>query len=183
MRTLGQGSLASVLKFLLDALYIGLWVLLALTSLVMVLMMGAALFRFTGIGPDLPPALIQFLHLDVVLALPLAIAAIIALTFITERLRRIFATLIAGDPFVPENAGHLRSIAVAIAVFQIIRYAAQGSIALLFTLAGRPVEGGTVLAPSFNLNVGAWFAVLALFVLSEVFREGAKLRQDQKLTI
>ncbi|PWE18394.1 DUF2975 domain-containing protein [Marinicauda salina] len=183
MRTLGPGSLASILKLLLDILIYGLWALLGLTSLIMILMMFAGLYRLTGIGPELPGALLQFLKMDVALALPLAIAAIIALTFIVDRLRRIFATLIAGDPFVPENAGHLRAIAIAIAIYQLIRYAAQGVIALVFTFFGRSVEGGASLEPGFTLNLGAWFAVLTLFVLSEVFREGARLREEQKLTI
>jgi len=37
--------------------------------------------------------------------------------------------------------------------------------------------------PEFSLNLGAWFAVLAFFVLAEIFREGARLRDEQKYTI
>ena len=32
-------------------------------------------------------------------------------------------------------------------------------------------------------NPTAWFAVLVVFVLAEVFREGARLRRDSELTI
>ena len=95
----------------------------------------------------------------------------------------MFATLIAGDPFVPENAGHLRIIAVAIGLYQLVAYAAQGLLAMAFTMFGQPVEGGVELSVEFDLNLGAWFAVVALLVLSEVFREGARMRQEQKLTI
>ena len=35
----------------------------------------------------------------------------------------------------------------------------------------------------FDLNLTAWFAVLVIVVLSEVFREGARLRRDAELTI
>ena len=59
----------------------------------------------------------------------------------------------------------------------------DGVISLVFTLSGRPVEGGGRLVPEFSLNPGAWFAVLAFFVLAEVFREGARLRDEQKYTI
>ena len=35
--------------------------------------------------------------------------------------------------------------------------------------------------PSFSLT--AWFSVLVVFVLAEVFREGARLRREAELTI
>ena len=183
MRTLGPGSLAAILKLFLDILYFGLWALLGLTSLIMLLMMAAGVYRLTGIGPGLPDPVLQFLAMDVVLSLPLAAAAIVALLFIAGRLRRIFGTLIEGDPFVPENARHLRSIAIAIAAYQLIRYAAHGVVAMVFTLSGRPVESGSSVQGEFTLNLGAWFAVIVLFVLAEVFREGTRLRDEQKLTI
>lgn len=37
------------------------------------------------------------------------------------------------------------------------------------------------LAPSLSLT--AWFSVLVVFVLAEVFREGARLRREAELTI
>jgi hypothetical protein len=183
MRTLGPGSLASLLKILLDIAIVIMWGILGLTSLIMVLAMVAGLFRLTGLGPELPEPILQFLQLDLAVALPMAMAAFVAVTFIVDRLRRIMATLIAGDPFVPRNAGHLRAIAIAIIVYQLIRYGVNGVVALIFTVFGRPVETGVSIQPEFALNVGAWIAVLALFVLSEVFREGARLRDEQKLTI
>ncbi|MEO1039013.1 MAG: DUF2975 domain-containing protein [Pseudomonadota bacterium] len=183
MRTLGPGSIAALFKLFLDVLYFGLWALLGVTSLIMLLMMIAGVYRLTGLGPELPAALLQFLAMDVVLALPLAIAAIIALTFIVHRLRLIFDTLKQGDPFVPDNAGHLRAIAIAIAAYQLISYASVGMISLFFTIFGRPVESSINLSPEFSLNLGAWFAAAVLFVLAEVFSEGARLRAEQKLTI
>ncbi len=35
----------------------------------------------------------------------------------------------------------------------------------------------------FPFNPTAWFAVLVVFVLAEVFREGARLRSEAELTI
>jgi hypothetical protein len=35
--------------------------------------------------------------------------------------------------------------------------------------------------PNFSLT--AWFSVLVVFVLAEVFREGARLRREAELTI
>ena len=183
MKALGQGSLAQILKILLDIVYYLLWAGLVLASLIIVLIVFGGLYRLLGSGPDLPPGLMQFLAMDVVLALPLAIAALATLTFVVDRLRRIGATLIAGDPFVAENSNHLRAIAIGIGVYQLLHYAAHGVLALLFTLLGRSVESGARVVPEFSLNLSAWFAVLAILVLSEIFREGTRMREEQKLTI
>ena len=48
---------------------------------------------------------------------------------------------------------------------------------LAFVFPGRVAGGG------LTLNLTAWFAILVVFVLAEVFREGARLRQDAELTI
>jgi hypothetical protein len=183
MKTIGPGSLATLLKLFLDIVYYILWAVLGLASLIIVIIVFSGLYRLTGFGPELPAPLQQLLARDFVLALPLALAAWAALTFIVDRLRRIFATLTAGDPFVPENAGHLRAIAIGIAVYQLLQYGAHGVIALVITLMGSPVEGGARVVPEFDLNLAAWFAVLVILVLAEVFREGARLRDEQKFTI
>ncbi|MEQ8404618.1 MAG: DUF2975 domain-containing protein [Oceanicaulis sp.] len=182
MRTLGPGSLASILKLLLDAAFYLFWGLLGLASLIIVLIVFTGFYQIAGLG-ELPDGVSQFLAMDFVLALPMAVVAIAALIFIIDRLRRIFKTLTDGDPFVPQNANHLRAIAIGIGVYQVLHYASHGVISLVFTLSGRPVEGGGRLVPEFSLNPGAWFAVLAFFVLAEVFREGARLRDEQKYTI
>lgn len=183
MRTLGPGSIASILKLLLDIVYYALWALLGLASVIIVLIIFGGLYRVTGVGPALPTGLEQFLAMDVVVALPMAIVALIAIVFIVDRLRRIFRTLNEGDPFVPENANHLRAIAFGIMVYQGLSYASHGVIALIFTLAGNSVESGGRVFGEFSLNLGAWFAVAAFFVLAEVFGEGTRLRDEQKFTI
>jgi Protein of unknown function (DUF2975) len=43
------------------------------------------------------------------------------------------------------------------------------------------MPGVTRIQPNFNLT--AWFSVLVVFVLAEVFREGARLRREAELTI
>jgi hypothetical protein len=171
------------LKLLLDIVYYVLWALLGLASVIIVVIIFAGLYRFTGVGPDLPTSVTAFLSMDVVVALPMAIVALAAIVFIIDRLRRIFRTLNEGDPFVPENAGHLRAIALGILVYQVLSYASHGVIALVFTLSGNPVESGGRVVPEFSLNLGAWFAIIAFLVLAEVFVEGARLRDEQKFTI
>ena len=43
------------------------------------------------------------------------------------------------------------------------------------------LPGVNKVEPNFNLT--AWFSVLVVFVLAEVFREGARLRREAELTI
>ena len=43
------------------------------------------------------------------------------------------------------------------------------------------LPGQTKVEPNFSLT--AWFSVLVVFVLAEVFREGARLRREAELTI
>ncbi len=93
---------------------------------------------------------------------------------IISRLRRIFATLTAGDPFRPENVGRLQLAGAMLAALELSRY----PYALLSHWVG---SGGS--GARFGFNPTAWFAVLVVFVLAEVFREGARLRREAELTI
>jgi hypothetical protein len=182
MKTLGRGSLASILKFVLDATWYILWAVLVFVSLVLVSTAVAFLLDIMGYAPGLPSALTQSLS-DHGKFFPLFIPLIIALMVVVDRLRRILATLVAGDPFVPENAGHLRVIAFGIAAYQILVNITQGAVAMILTLLGQTIEGGETIDMAWQIDLGAWLAVGVLLVFSEVFREGARMRQEQKLTI
>lgn len=96
-----------------------------------------------------------------------------AVVFVCIELRKILATLAAGDPFVPENAVRLTRIAIAIAITQLVRYA----IALII---GLTAENAHV---ELSFDLIAWASVAALFILSQVFREGTRLRDEEKMTI
>lgn len=183
MKALGQGSLASVLKVGLDIVWYGLWAFMAMIGLILLATITAFIMDVIGHTPSVLSELFDFLMVRgrmVPLTIPLMIAALVLI----DRLRRIFATLVAGDPFVPENAGHLRVIAITIAVFQLLRHAIQGILAMVLTVADQPIEGGYALEfNAWNVDLGAWFAVGVLLIFAEVFREGARMRQEQQLTI
>ena len=182
MTIFGQRSVAPALKLFLDALWYLLWFVLALISLLVVVT--AAAFIMELIGQPFPgyDELDQPLNLFA-RALPVMVAEIAVLMVVIDRLRRIFATLVSGDPFVPENAGHLRVIAAAIIVYQVLGHAIQGAFALTLTMLGSPVSGGGEWSVAPDVQVGSWLAAIALLVFAEVFREGARMRQEQKLTI
>lgn len=96
--------------------------------------------------------------------------------FICLQLRRILLTLADGDPFVPENARRLSSIGMVIAVMEILRISTVLIVSTVPTLVGDE-------PPRLSTQFILWISVAALFVLSQVFREGTRLRDEEKMTI
>jgi hypothetical protein len=177
MRALGRGSVSSFLKVILDVFLVVLWILLAVASLGVV---AALLLSFRPDiisnhididalnvqGPWLGPAAAGLLFIFDLY--------IVGGIVVVSHLRAIFATLIAGDPFQPDNARRLRVIGGALAILELGRYALSGVARAM--LHGAIHIGGGV-------SLTTWFAVLVIFVLAEVFREGARLRGEAELTI
>jgi hypothetical protein len=174
MRTLGPGSVSSFLKVILDVVYAALWITL---GAVVLALLAALLFSF---NPDLLPNIKNAevsevaargpMFAGMLLAFGLTIGGVLV---IVDALRRIFMTLTAGDPFHPDNVGRLRLIGVMLAALELGRYAVWGISSWL------PIVDH--IEPNFSLT--AWFSVLVVFVLAEVFREGARLRREAELTI
>jgi len=174
MRALGPGSVSSFLKIILDVVYVALWIGLCAVALVL---LAALLFSF---NPDLFPAVMTSeaaqvatrgpLFAGVLLAFGLSIGGVLV---IVDALRRIFVTLTAGDPFHPNNVRRLRLVGLMLAALEVSRYVMWGLTPLVPAI--KRAE------PNFNLT--SWFSVLVVFVLAEVFREGARLRREAELTI
>jgi len=177
MRALGPGSVSSFLKVILDVFHFVLWIGVVAVSLAIV---AALLLSFR------PDWLSSHINLDTIDLQgpwlgPMAagMLLIIDLYFVggiivVDRLRNIFRTLIGGDPFHPENARRLRIIGAALAILELGRYAVAAWTRLMF-------HGAFHISGSVSLTT--WFAVLVIVVLSEVFREGARLRGEAELTI
>ncbi len=95
---------------------------------------------------------------------------------ILRSLRLIFRTLTVGDPFHPDNVRRLRRIGLILAVVTGGVWVAQGFVAARVAPGVMEAQGvGELLTPIFS--------VLIVFVLAEVFREGARLRRESELTI
>lgn len=174
MRALGPGSVSSFLKIILDVVFAALWISLGVVALAL---LAALLFSF---NPDLFPDLLTTraalvaargpLYAALLLVFGLSIGGVLV---IVHSLRQIFTTLTAGDPFHPRNVQRLRLIGLMLAALELGRYAVWGMRPLLpFVRRADP-----------NFNLTAWFSVLVVFVLAEVFREGARLRREAELTI
>ncbi len=177
MRALGPGSVSSFLKIILDVIYVGLWIWV---SLLAVFTIAVLLLSFN------PELIIDKLRIggsadELISKGPLFAGALAAWALlsggwmvIVERLRRIFATLTAGDPFHPDNVLRLRVVGLMLAALEIGHY-------IFSALAHWLAPEAKVVDSSFSLS--AWFPVLVVFVLAEVFREGARLRREAELTI
>lgn len=96
--------------------------------------------------------------------------------YVCLQLRRILSTLADGDPFVPENGPRLTRIAIAIGLVELGRY-------VTVILLNAFVDLGTDQPVRLSINLAAWAAVVALFILAQVFREGTRLRDEEKMTI
>ena len=94
---------------------------------------------------------------------------------ILRLLRRIFHTLATGDPFHPTNVSRLKQIGLTLATV-------TGGAWIGQTLVARLARGEMDPPSLFDLVTPA-FSVLVVFVLAEVFREGARLRRESELTI
>jgi len=170
-----SGLLASILGLALRALEILLWIL-AFLALIASLLLIAASF-----GVSVPQVNAEALSTPLAfMAAAIMIITIAAALIVVGRLRRIFKTVAEGDPFIEDNAQRLRVIWITLAAWELTRYALGGLAAVLAYVSDAPRWEN-----AFRLDSALilWFAVLVIMVLAEVFREGARLRAEQKLTI
>jgi len=174
MRALGPGSVSSFLKIILDVVYAALWIGVVVVALMVV---AALLFTFNpDLLDDVSLSTGQLASRWPAVTGGLAAASLYmaGVLVIVGCLRRIFVTLTAGDPFHPDNVRRLRLIGAILAALELGRYA-------FWAVGAWMLPGIGQAKPNFSLT--AWFSVLVVFVLAEVFREGARLRREAELTI
>jgi hypothetical protein len=109
--------------------------------------------------------LVPVLRIWIVLALPM----VAAVHVLFSRLLDVVETVRAGDPFVPENAVRLMTIAWCALAIQLL-HLTFGVMAAAVNAAGSNVDW------EFSLN--GWLAVVLLFVLARVFEVGTHMRED-----
>ena len=84
------------------------------------------------------------------------------------------ATVRAGDPFVPDNAARLMTIAWCALVIEVLRLL-FGLFASTINAAGSNID--------FNYSLTGWLAVALTFVLARVFEHGTRMRDDLETMI
>jgi hypothetical protein len=100
----------------------------------------------------------------------------VAAHILFRRLLAMLGTVEAGDPFVPANAPRLQTVAWCLLAIQICDLLFGWAATEFDTVAGERTSG-------WSPGITGWVAVLLVFVLARVFREGARMRNDAELTI
>lgn len=170
MKGIGKGSIASLLavglhvaRVIIFICFVGLAIAAAallLAPLLVGLIGDSAHIVIDGgrAGPRIVEVLYYFVAFGVLL-------------YIVNRLLEILRTLRFGTPFVKENA---------------VRFQRVG-FALLFGEGAKIVFGAVAAAVGAKLGLKvelfAWIGIAAVFVLAEVFHEGAKMKEEQDLTV
>lgn len=176
MRALGPGSVSSLLKFALDVAYWALWLALAVIGACFIASFFIPLDNFNvsldGVEGAIDAPLTRGL---IAYGLVLAALYVSAFIVILNRLRLVFRALAAGEPFVSDNVRRLRQIGFALGGIVALEIVAGPGLTMIIPSADIPINIGDLIVPIFS--------VLVIFVLSEVFREGARLRREQELTI
>ncbi|HYD89617.1 MAG TPA: DUF2975 domain-containing protein [Vitreimonas sp.] len=115
----------------------------------------------------------------VVPGLLIGAVAVAGALIIVWRLRKLFDSFTSGEPFRRENARHLRVIWITMLVIELSRYALLGLTAALLVNFEPDIDADF----RISLDISTWGSILILIVLAEVFREGARLKEEQELTI
>jgi hypothetical protein len=178
MRAFGPGSVSSLLKIGLDVFW---FALVGLTALLPIAAVAALVL------PQLPEAWVSGHDaagglMRIPVTRPILVGALLlfavycgVLLLIVRALRRIFMTLVAGDPFRPENVRRLRGVGLGLAGLATLNLVTPNLGSLFMPGIERSADLWPDLTP--------WFSVVVVFVLAEVFREGARLRREAELTI
>ncbi|MDP3404701.1 MAG: DUF2975 domain-containing protein [Brevundimonas sp.] len=172
-RTLGPGSVSSLLKIALDVAYVLLMIITAVLLLAFVVAIFIPIENYNVTYRGVQQPLTRSLTLS---GLGSFSAYFGGFLLVLRNLRMVFSTLAIGDPFQPENVSRLRQIGLILAVVTIGSWLVQGLIAAQLASRATNSQGaGELLTPVFS--------ILVVFVLAEVFREGARLRRESELTI
>lgn len=174
----GRGSISSFLKVAVDVAWVvacallGLIWIIAAVSVLFIVTGGQSMLGFERIAIESPMTLTLWTLNGSILALGVMI--------VCAYLRGVFDTLVKRDPFVPENAKRFTAIAIVLAVMEASKTLVSALVSFIFSSLDI-AAGDQFQFP--NISWPVWIAVVTLFVLAQVFREGAAMREEQKMTI
>ncbi|RDV15904.1 DUF2975 domain-containing protein [Pontibacter diazotrophicus] len=108
------------------------------------------------------------------------IAFSISLT-VTYLLRKLFKSLTQNDPFVVENAQRLRLIAFLIMLEPVTSFA-HDAFVNWFIQHNFLLDGSGIRA-HLSIDLKTLFVGLIVLVIAEIFRIGARMKEEQELTV
>ncbi|MEL6110827.1 MAG: DUF2975 domain-containing protein [Planctomycetota bacterium] len=104
-----------------------------------------------------------------------------ACSYFVKQLRDIVRTIDQQEPFVSENVQRVRTLGLLIIGFAVAKCLTQ--LAISGYADSKVVPKGFSLDGHLEMPIGLLIAGTAVIVLSEVFRHGTRLRDEQSLTI
>jgi hypothetical protein len=104
------------------------------------------------------------------------VLALVMVGLVHVQLTRLLAVVatVHNDPFVPENAVRLKTIAWCMLGMEVLRLT-FGILAGTMNAAGSNIE--------WKFSASGWVAVVLLFVLAQVFEVGTRMRADLQTLI
>lgn len=170
MRAIGKGSLASILAVGLHVTRIILWIALGGTAIALMVtpfvpFLAAVFTGSDGLVVDGDVEVGDFFELTH------AFVNFGVMLFVVNRLLEILKTLRFGSPFVKENADRFRTVGYALLIGEGAKFA-FGFLSLVFDTE-----------VDIDMSFITWLAIIAVLVLAEVFREGARMKEEQDLTV
>ncbi|MHA7873052.1 MAG: DUF2975 domain-containing protein [Hyphococcus sp.] len=172
MRAIGKGSLASLLAMGLHFTRIILWIAFIGLAIAMVVV---------PFVPIIVGSIDSFANLDIdgdvtveagdYLEIAHHFVTFAVMLFVVNRLLEILKTLRFGSPFVKENADRFRGLGYAL----LIGEGAKFAFSFMSLILNAELDT--------NSSIISWLSIIAVFVLAEVFREGARMKEEQDLTV
>lgn len=194
MKALGRDSVASYIKVGLDIAGVLFWIAAGVVGVGIIAFVGLLIAVEAGVvavsifntgASDVSGHLRYDLTVDPwQVAMPSLLGAAVIVgggLVVIRRLKALFQSFTTGDPFNRKNASHLRAIWMALVFIELGRYAVAGLTSLLVLALGQPETANVKVG--IKVDLMAWFMIAIVVVLAEVFREGARLKEDQELTI
>ncbi|HZO52640.1 MAG TPA: DUF2975 domain-containing protein [Bryobacteraceae bacterium] len=208
MKALGERSIASLIRFVLDAAW---WLVVVSLGLLTGLLVFSFFINLEGdnLTMDLPVALelkapvhgssasiqtdARIEKLRGNLRFPVRNGAFFSgsmflivvlfgfLLWVLTQLRHIFRSLSRGLPFIPENARRIRWVGFTVLFGELARAALVYFWSYYTSL--HFTANGLRFVASTDFNGITIVGGLAILVIAEVFREGTRLHEDQSLTI
>jgi hypothetical protein len=103
--------------------------------------------------------------------------------YVLLQLRALFASLVSGMNFAPENSGRIRKTGFIIIVWTLINPFLQYFGGRVILSAYSLSVPGIQLNPAFKISGMAIFIGLAMIILSGVLKEASRIHDDQQLTV
>ncbi len=208
MQVIGKGSIAWWIKWVLNALWYLLVIILALWGLGVVagglknqsdlkitlpvrFIPDPAAYKISSDRLGIPSATLGKAEAELTFQNPGGIYPfallgwnyfmLAVLAYCLHQMRRIFQSIAEQTPFRPETATRFRRMGWAILVSQVLGLGM--TLAVSIHLKRIFMAEGLTLEPKWTFNLPLVFFGCMILVIAEVFRIGAELKQEQDLTV